>query len=443
MAMKSCDLLVVGSGILGLAHTLSALRAGVRVTLAETHATCVDASVRNFGYLTSLVCGEGVWGDRARRTRDMYAHMAREGHITFARVPGLQLAQTQAQMAVLEEYAAGVRSGDVTLLRGHEEVLRVNPGLAHARDGGVIVGGLVFRQEGLLEPRVLGQQLRDMIARKWPHTFTYLPHTHVTSISSVPVTAASAAAWRGCASSVVANTAQGRIHAGAAVLCTGHHVNTLLPGVFHAERQRLKLVKLHMMRLRVPVPLPMSTTSGLSLLRYPVFNHCASLAAARAEEHHPHAKALDIHIIARPAFHVERNEWGSLLPGAHTARHSTTTHEVVLGDSHQYAGIDAAHELDDAVDAGVEEAMLTVARTMLPLPATPTILSRWPGYYLQHADGVLNARYVVTSNGQPEVDAHGSISVVTGIGGKGMTTALALAEENVSSWYGVTLKDFV
>ena len=60
------DLLVVGGGIVGLAHALLAARAGLHVGVLDRDARANGASVRTFGFIT--VTGQGQ-PDTWRRAR--------------------------------------------------------------------------------------------------------------------------------------------------------------------------------------------------------------------------------------------------------------------------------------------------------------------------------------------------------------------------------------
>ena len=68
---SSFDVLVVGAGIVGLAHAYEAAKRGLTVCVVDRDAACVSASIRNFGFVT--VTGQGA-GDTWRRAR--YARMS-------------------------------------------------------------------------------------------------------------------------------------------------------------------------------------------------------------------------------------------------------------------------------------------------------------------------------------------------------------------------------
>ena len=51
-AADAYDVIIVGAGIVGLAHAYTAARKGLRVCVIERDAACVGASIRNFGFVT-------------------------------------------------------------------------------------------------------------------------------------------------------------------------------------------------------------------------------------------------------------------------------------------------------------------------------------------------------------------------------------------------------
>ena len=70
---ESCDLLVVGAGIVGLAHAQAAATRGLRVIVVERDHRCVGASIRNFGFITVTGQPAGDTWRRARISRDVWA----------------------------------------------------------------------------------------------------------------------------------------------------------------------------------------------------------------------------------------------------------------------------------------------------------------------------------------------------------------------------------
>jgi glycine/D-amino acid oxidase-like deaminating enzyme len=62
------DLVVVGAGIVGLAHAWMAAKRGLRVAVLEKNSRCTGASVRNFGFIT-------VTGQRAGDTYGLRLHL--------------------------------------------------------------------------------------------------------------------------------------------------------------------------------------------------------------------------------------------------------------------------------------------------------------------------------------------------------------------------------
>jgi glycine/D-amino acid oxidase-like deaminating enzyme len=55
---ETADIIVVGAGIVGLAHALHAARAGQRVLVLDRDAQANGASIRNFGFVA--VTGQGA-----------------------------------------------------------------------------------------------------------------------------------------------------------------------------------------------------------------------------------------------------------------------------------------------------------------------------------------------------------------------------------------------
>src|SRR5688572_6977241 len=105
-AMASFDLVVVGAGIVGLAHALAAVRRGLRVAVLERDAVASAASVRNFGFVT-LSGQAGRTRERALRSREIWIEAAREAGIETLQRGAAIVARRLPALAVLEEFAHG------------------------------------------------------------------------------------------------------------------------------------------------------------------------------------------------------------------------------------------------------------------------------------------------------------------------------------------------
>src|SRR5438270_10255094 len=100
------DLVVVGAGIVGLAHALAAARLGKRVVVIDREAQAVGASIRNFGFVTVTGQERGDAWRRARRSRDIWAAVAPRAGIAIEQT-GLWVSLRHPEsMAVAEAFLA-------------------------------------------------------------------------------------------------------------------------------------------------------------------------------------------------------------------------------------------------------------------------------------------------------------------------------------------------
>ena len=75
--MNSADVVIVGGGIVGLAHAYEAHRRGLTVALFERSPRAIGASIRNFGMFWPIGQPAGRGFARAMRSRKTYLELAK------------------------------------------------------------------------------------------------------------------------------------------------------------------------------------------------------------------------------------------------------------------------------------------------------------------------------------------------------------------------------
>lgn len=367
------DLIVVGAGIVGLAHAAHAARRGLRVCVVERDAACVGASIRNFGFITVTGQGAGDTWRRARRARDIWAEVAPQAGIAVLH-EGLYLSAVRPQaLQVLQDFMA-TPMGEGCELLGVQEAARRAPALNLDGAQGVLYSPHELRVESRTAIGLLARWLAEV------HGVVFRFGEAVLEVATPKV-----------------RTARATLHAERVVVCT----NTDLHGLF-AERlapHHLQLCQLQMLRVQ-PEPgfrLPGAVMSDLSLVRYHGYSRLPAAAPLRAllEIEEAEALAHGIHLI------VVQSADGSL----------------VVGDSHHYGPV-----IEPFADARVEALILAQLRRTLKLQSAQ-VTARWVGTYPSsaHTDCLID---------QP--DAATRLVLVTS--GTGASTAFGIAEDVFAAW---------
>ncbi len=378
---NSYDLVIVGAGALGTFHAYFALQRGLKVLLLEKDARPMEATVRNFGQIIPSGMAEGEWFDYARTSLDTYRAIQAEYDISIRPTGSLYVASSSLEMQVLEEkharyQAVGYASRVLTAAQCRQ---RLPPLRAD-----YCAGGLLFEQEVTAEPDQLIHRLLAYLVARW--ALDYRPATPVREVTA-----------NGAGCTVV--DARGQCYTAAQVLvCSGRNFNRLFPDLF--AQSDLQLCKLQMLAT-YPLPqvqLPGSVLTGLSIRRYHAFHACPSFAQLRADDVAPALRQWGIHLLFKQA-----------LDGS-----------IIIGDTHEYADAGAADTLDFNNAEALNQLMLDEARRIIDLPDW-RIQRTWNGYYAQSKSQEL-------FQASPDPRIH----IVTGIGGKGMTTACGYAQHNLA-----------
>ncbi len=370
---QAADLLVVGAGIVGLAHALMAARRGWRVVVVERDHRCVGASIRNFGFITVTGQPAGDTWRRARISRDIWLAVAAEAGITIEHRGLWLLTQRPQAAAVLQAFMATEMAAGTELLSAQAAAARA-PAL---RTEGA-AAALYSPHELRVESRTAIPRLAAWLAEH--HGVQFIWGETVLDVQAPQVTTASRV-----------------LHAQRVVVCPGTELN----GVGRAAllRHGLQLTRLQMLRVQPasPLRLPAAVMSDLSLVRY------GGYAAL------PQAQAL--------LQQLQHEEAESLAAGIHLIAVQSADGSLVVGDSHH------PHASPEPfASAAVDDLILQHLHRALKLPAC-TVVERWTGVYPTGAaaDCIIEAPDPATR-------------VVVVSSGTGASTAFAIAQEVIQHW---------
>ncbi|MCQ4206108.1 TIGR03364 family FAD-dependent oxidoreductase [Streptomyces longispororuber] len=361
------DLVVVGAGIVGLAHAVEAVRRGLSVTVVERDRRPVGASVRNFGHCC-ITAQRGDLLGLAERSRTGWLDAAARAGLWAPEAGALVVARSATELAVLEELR-DERGADAVRLRTRDEVGTALGRAADARDD--LVGGALLPVDLRVNPREAAPRLAQWLAEQPGVTVAW--GTNVTGVEQGTV-----------------HTSRGPVHGEQILLCVGHDLDRLYPT--EAEAHGIERCRLSMARVEAPAAFrtDAAVLTATSMLRYDGFTAMPSAARLRTEVTGHSPELLDV--VANVMF--------TRLPDG----------TVLVGDSHAYDATEIPFQ-----DEATTELLLREAARVLGVRDV-RITERWQGVYASSANGPLLVRDVA-----PGVRA---LSVTSGIG---MTLSFGLA----------------
>ncbi len=384
------DLIIVGAGALGTFHAYHAAKAGQRVLLLEKDNYPVGATVRNFGQVVPSGLA-GRWFDYGRRSIEIYEQIQEETDLTVRKNGTIYIASDADEWMLANElHDRYQRLGYASELLTKEQCLAKYPSL----QADYVLGGLFFPGEMSVEPEQMIHRLIAYIQRKYG--VDYRPGSAVIDCQSN---------YNG---SIVTLSNRKRFQAGRVLICSGHEVKLLFPQLL--ADAGLVVSKLQML-LAEPVDglsLPGNILTGLTIRRYEAFQECPSYASINTG-------APD-----RPDHLAELKKWG-----IHLLFKQATDGSIIVGDSHEYADATKAEDLGYHTQDFINELMLAEARRIVTFPLV--IRKTWAGFYSQTKAEIF----------EHDVDEH--IRIVTGIGGKGMSSGAGYAEASIREWLGVAV----
>ena len=386
--IRTADVIIVGAGIIGLAHAAHAVANGLTVTIIERDHHAVGASVRNFGHCC-ITAQSGELYQLAQTSRKYWLEFAERAGFWAAESGAVVLARTDAEMAVLRELSEAREPGQVELLSPAGTRQRLGSAEAGLHDDGTrqgawpgIVGGGFLRDDLRVDPRSTVARLAEWLGRQ--PGVELLWNTAARGFSQSP-------------EGVTVQTSRGTLQAKQVFVCVGHDVDYLFPDL--AAEHRIQRCALQMSLAAKPAGLNFAPAvlTATSMLRYPAFTDMPAAEALRSEVEAKQPKLLDI--------------------GANVMFTQRPDGTIIMGDSHHYH-----RTADPFLDESVTTTLNTEIAARIGQPLE--IIQRWQGIYASSDVAPILVR-----------DVQPGVTVVSVTSGVGMTLSFGLAHRNISRLY--------
>jgi len=384
MLPEKFDVIVIGAGVLGTFHAYHAALHSKKVLLIEKDQYPINATVRNFGQ----VVPSGMpadWFQYGVYSARLYNTIQKEYDISIRQNGSVYIASDQDEQQLIHELKSVMdeRGYDAQLLT-QNQCMKKWPALKAS----YCSEGLFFPQELSAEPSATIHRLIEYCKLKFPD-LTYKPSTTIIDcqVSGDDV-------------KVVTHTRE-IYFAGKVIICNGGEFKILFPELFKASG--IEISKLQMLRT-MPMPdvgLEGNILTGLTIRRYESFSECPSFSSIQTPEHLKELKRWGIHILFKKA------QDGS----------------VIIGDSHEYAGVNDMDDLGFELNQHINKLMITEAQKIVSFDVS-AIASSWAGFYAQHPE-----KDIV------EIDLENKIHIRTAIGGKGMTSSAGYAQKSIQKLF--------
>lgn len=376
MSEHDCDVLIVGAGILGLAHAWAAAKRGLKVKVFERTHTPLGASIRNFGQ--ALVGGQapGIMLDLARQARGLWSELGAAAGLHLHQQGSLLFARTEAEEALLHAFVAGRGAAlgyRTELLHGKALDALYDGRFAHHR---AALHGLDDQQ---LYSREALPQIVRYLASEWGVEFHF--STLVRDVQTG-----------------TALTSKGRFTAREIVVCSGHDYQTLLAEQLDALQPQVCGLQMLRARPEQPLALRHAVLTGLSCVHYGAFSDLPEAEAIRQQirAQQPELEAHGIHLLISP----------------------TPYGDLIIGDSHVYGSDIAPFNAEP-----VERMLIELAEHTLG--GKIEVVERWQGVYGARGPGPFSV-----------LQAAEGVSAVLMHTGLGMSVGVALGERTMAAVLG-------
>lgn len=367
--MSRGRVVIVGGGVIGTMHAREGRRRDFEVVQLEADEGPRRASVRNFGLV--WVSGRAVGAELAAglRARELWEEVAAEAPgIGFRADGSITVATDEAELAVMKEVAARRDAAE----RQFELLDAAGVAAANPAVRGEVVGGLLCRRDGVVEPGSVLPAVRERLVGGGG--YRWMAGRRAVAVGTGAVVDHRGERHEG---DVVV------VCPGAAHIGLGGAVGAALAGA-PLRRCRLQMMQTTPATQRLVT----SVADGDSMRYYPAFDVPARHGlAAPAEE----TAAFGMQLLL-----VQRRGG-----------------ELTIGDTHVY---------DEPFDFAVEEFLYERLRERAEAVLgwrIPPVARRWAGVYSAATDDRVCFREEVEPG----------VVVVTGAAGRGMTLSPAMAEQ--------------
>lgn len=362
------DIIIIGAGIVGLAHAIAALEQGKSVLLLEHNHKSMGASIQNFGLIWPVGQPPGDLFDRAMKSREKWLEISQKSGFWVSDTGSLHLAYNRFEWDVFQEYHT--RFGYKTSLLTPSKVAERYP---HINTNG-LSGALYSTTELTTDP---GKAVYAITTWLSMHPDCDL-HFNERAL----------------------HIEQGRVHTAKSVyeadevlVCSGADTEYLFPLAY--EDSGVVKCKLQMMRtqpLLQPTSIGPTLASGLSLKRFSSFAQCSSYPALSE-------------YITRELPDLDKHGINVLIT-------QNRELQLILGHSLEFG-----KNFDPFLRADVNQLILNYVKRMVNFPL-PALQQSWYGVYAE-----------VPGRTELVLSPQKNVTIINGFGGAGMTMAFGFAQE--------------
>jgi FAD dependent oxidoreductase TIGR03364 len=378
MMEKEFDFAIVGGGIMGTSFAYHLLKRGYSVALFDKNYTPTEASVRNFGQVVPSGFG-AEWQKYGIASMEIYRSIQKEAQLDLNEEGSLYIASNEEEIRLIEELNAINQLNQYdSIILDTSDINKLYPEIKQS----YAKAALHFPLEIQVNPKTTVARILHWLTKK-----NQLHYFNNVTIQDIEVSSSKIH---------LTDNFKNEYTAKKVMICSGHDFKTLFPEIF--LNAGLKTVKLQMLSgIASNTKIKGSILTGWSIRRYECFHECPSYQQIISQEDPNSFQRLHgIHILAK----------------------QEADGTIILGDSHHYASHGPNAVSTDYEDiVSVNDFMITEAKKILNIDHFE-LRNAWAGLYSQCTD-----KPILVENISDD------ITVVTGIGGKGMTASLGYTQE--------------